>query len=119
MHNHLPTPVPTHSPTRPHMSLILTRLLPLTVVLLVGAVPARGADEPEKKDAPAGEGRKLTVKPDAIDELVVKSDKLTLNNFTLTEKAESPYGVKNKRLVALEFSWSIKNRGEVSSTMCL
>jgi hypothetical protein len=87
--------------------------------LAIGAPPSLAADEPEKKALAPGEGKRLTVKPDEVDELVVKSDKVTLNNFTLAEKAEGLYGVRNKKLVSLELSWSIKNRGEVASSMCV
>jgi hypothetical protein len=93
-------------------------LLPLALVLAVGAPPAR-ADDPDKKAPPPGEGKRLTVKPDEVDELVVKADKVTLNNFTLAEKADNLYGVRNKKLTALELSWSIKNRGELACPMCI
>jgi len=94
-------------------------LIPLALLAIVFTLPAR-ADDPDKKaPPPPGEGKRLTVKPDEIDELVVKSDKVTLNNFTLAEKPDNLYGVRNKKLVGLELSWSIKNRGELPCPMCI
>lgn len=101
------------------MRYALKTVLSITALMVLTATTSLASDEPEKKAGASGDGRRLTVKPDEVDELVVKTDKVTLNNFTLAEKGDSLYGVRNKKLVSLELSWSVKNRGEVGSSMCV
>jgi hypothetical protein len=102
------------------------RLFALLIAVLITAALAApasrcSAQEPPAKTPPpsTADGKKMTVKPDEIDELAIKTDRVTLNNFTLAERGDALYGVRNKKLTMLELSWSVKNRTEVASGLCL